>query len=154
MFNKLKEYFSGEGDLTVDKQGAPTARELKVAAGVILLHVAGADDDYAPEEVHATFRSLEKAFDTDEDAVYGLLQEADKLRECKDKIDGFIDIINENFDDSQKKTLFGMLWQVVIADGKVDKFEKRYANQIQARLKLSDELVAQAKKETEKKPVD
>ena len=32
-----------------------------------------------------------------------------------------------------------MLWKVILADGKVDKFESRYATQLKFRLQLTDQ---------------
>ena len=95
MFNKIKEYFEGEATLQVDKGGNVTDEDLQIATGVLLLEMAGKDEDYAPEEVQTIFRTMEKEFGLEDTEVLALLENAEKIRAEKDKIDDFVAAINE-----------------------------------------------------------
>ena len=154
MFGKVFEFFKGDASLEVDKSGAPTADDLQIATGVLLLQMAGSDDDYAPEEVHAVFRTMEKEFHISQDRALELLELADAARQAKGRIDEFVEAINEHFDEKQKQRVLAMVWRVVMADAKVDAFESRYAKQLKSRLHLSDELAEEARQMALADPVD
>ena len=50
----------------------------------------------------------------------------------------------EKFSEEQRVLVLAMVWKVVIADGKVEKTEKRFARLIQPRLKLDDSQAEEA----------
>ena len=145
MFNKLKDFFEGEATLQVDKGGEPTDADLQMATGIILLEMAGSDEDYAPEEVKTIFRTMEKQFQMSDTEVLDLLENADKLRQNKGKIDDFVTAINENFSTKQKQLVLAMVWKVVMADGQLDKEEQKFATQMRFRLQLSEEEAKEAR---------
>ncbi len=154
MFEKVMDFFKGEATLDVDSSGDATSEDMQIATGVLLLEMAGSDKDYDPEEVHTVFRTMEREFKIDQDEALRLLELADKLRGQQEKIDRFISTLNDNFSDEQRVLVLSMVWQVVMADGKVDKFEKRFAKQVQTRLKLSEEQAADARRLATERPVD
>lgn len=153
MFQKVFEYFKGDQSLDVDTSGNPTSNDIKIATGVLLLEMAGADDDYAPEEIDAVFRTIESAFKITDKQALELLEMADTLRSTTSKIDSFVATINQHFSEEQKVQVLAMIWQVIKADKKVDKFEKRFAEQMKNRLQLSNEQAAQAIKLADQKPI-
>ncbi len=146
MLGKLKEYFRGTSTLEVNAANAPTDSELQIAVGLLLLQMAGQDDDYAPEEVKTVYRVMQQQFGLSDEETLELLEVADVVRQDKSKVDGYFKAISENYTSDQKKLIFTMLWQVVLADGKVEKFEERFATQVKFRLQLSDAQVEEAKK--------
>lgn len=145
MFDKLKDFFSGDASLQVDSGGEPTKRDLQIATGVLLLEMAGADEDFAPEEVQAAFRTMEQQFDIKDMETLELMEEAQKAREDQGKIDAFIAALNTNFNDKQKLLVLAMVWKVVLADEVVEKYEQRFASELRQRLQLSREQAEEAK---------
>ena len=149
MFNRVKEFFQGEATLQVDDEGNATDQDLHVATGVLLLEMAGTDSDYAPEETKAIFAAMESQFGLSKEETLELLKIADSLREQfetrKERVTEFVKAINENFDSRQRQIVLAMIWKVVAADGKLDKFEERFATQMKFRLQLSDEEAEKAK---------
>ena len=137
MFNKLKDFFGGSASLQVDASGEATAKDLQIATGVLLLEMAGADDDFAPEEVHAVFRTMEEQFAIKDVDTLDLMEEAQQAREDKGKIDVFVEAINSNFSDQQKQIVLAMIWKVILADEVVEKYEQRFASELRQRLQLS-----------------
>lgn len=154
MFSRVVEFFKGETTLQVDASGDATSDDLRIATGVLLLEMAGSDKDFDPEEVHTVFRTMEREFQIDQDEALRLLEAADKLRNEQGKIDEFVAALNNHFSEEQRILVMSMVWQVVIADGKIDKFEKRFAKQVQNRLKLGDEQAADARRLASEKPID
>jgi len=145
MLNKVKDFFSGKTSLDIDKSGAPTSKDLQIASAVLLLEMAGADDDYAPEEVKACFSVLEQQFGIEDEETIAIFESAEQARQDKGKIDEFVAAINENFNDKQKQLLMAMVWRVIVADEVVENFEKRFATQLRTRLQLSREQAEESK---------
>ncbi len=145
MFGKLREYFAGEQtSLDVDKTGMATAHDLHVATVVVLIEMAGADKEVARPEAEAICVSMQDHFGLGEDEVPELVEIALSAKSEKGKIDEFVKAINENFNPKQRQEILTMVWKVVLADGKIDKFEERFAVQMKTRFQLSDEQAAEA----------
>ena len=145
MFSKVSDFLKGEVSLQIDSSGNPSDEDLLIATGVLLLEMAGSDDDYDPSEVRTIFSVMEEQFGIQQGEVHQLLAEADELRKENDKIDQFVDTINAQFKAQQRQQVLAMIWKVVLADGHIDKFEERFAEQIKFRLKLTDEEAKQAR---------
>ena len=146
MLEKVADFLLGKTkSLVTGVDGKPTERDVQIATGVLLLEVAGADSDFAPEETKVVFESMMKQFRVNDEEVLSLLETADSLRRDKNKIDQFYDLINQHFDAGQRTVIFATLWKVILADGRVDKAEMRSATQIRFRLQLSDEDFEKAK---------
>lgn len=145
MFNRLKEFFSNkEFSLQVDTSGAPTQDDVLVAVSVLLLEMAGKDSDYAPEEVDEIMALIQSEFHLKRDQAVNILELADAARSKTDKIDEFVEAVNIHFSTEQKQMVMAMIWKVVIADGQIDKYEKRFTTQLKNRLMLSDAVAEKA----------
>ncbi|MCC6221161.1 MAG: TerB family tellurite resistance protein [Deltaproteobacteria bacterium] len=146
MFKLLKNFLRGKASLKVDKKGKPLGRDLQAAIGALLLQMAGADEDYAPEEVYTVTRIIQRQLGLDTEEAAEVLEMSDELRLQEKKIDKFVALINESFEPSQKQLILAMIWAVVIADGEVEKFENRFATQIRTRFQLSQAAADEARK--------
>lgn len=147
MLGRLKEFLKGEQkSIEVDRKGNPTPYELLLATAVLMIEMAGSDKDIAHAEAQAVCDSLAAKFGIAEDEIPEVVQAAIASRQESGRIDEFVKVINENFNDTQRQQILSMIWNVVLADGKIDKFEERFAKQMMNRLKLSEEQ-AQAAKE-------
>lgn len=145
MLENLKGFLKGEASLLTTKGGEPTSRDLQIATGVLLLEMAGADQDYAPEEVRTIFSIMEKHFGIADNDTLELMEQADKLRQEPGKLDEFVKVVNENFSDKQKQLILAMIWKVIIADELIEKYEQRFAAELRQRLQLSREQAEEAK---------
>ncbi|HQH25796.1 MAG TPA: TerB family tellurite resistance protein [Oligoflexia bacterium] len=145
MLENIKDFLKGETSLKVNKGGEPTSKDLAIATGMLLLEMAGADLDYAPEEVRTIFAALEKHLNVSDTETLEILEQADKLRQQEGKFDEFLGVINANFDEKQKQLILAMVWKVIIADELIDKYEQRFASELRQRLQLSREAADAAK---------
>jgi uncharacterized tellurite resistance protein B-like protein len=145
MFHKVKEFFAGKTSLEIDQSGEPTSKDIQIATAVLLLEMAGSDEDYAPEEVKTCFAVLERQFDIDDQETIDIFETADTLRRETGKIDEFVAKINEHFNDKQKQIVMAMIWRVIIADEVVDSYEQRFATQLRTRLQLTRKQAEDAK---------
>ena len=145
MFKKLQEYLEGDASLESVASGEPSDEKLQIATGVLLLEMAGRDSDFAPEEVKAVFMAMQSQFGFEQEAeVMELLEKAVDLREKADKIDSFVAQVNSQYSEAQRSVILSMAWKVVLADGEIDKSEQKFAQQLKARLQLSDEAYKKA----------
>lgn len=145
MLDRLKELLKSDTSLTSNKGGEESLHDLELATAVLLLQMAGADDDYAPEEVRTIKNTIQGQFGLDKDQSQALLEEADALRSAK-KIDDFVSDLNENYNDRQRQLIFALVWKVVVADAVIQKYEQKFAAELRLRLDLSRDQADEAKR--------
>ncbi len=116
------------------------------STGVLMLEMAGADEDYDPEEVKTCFRTLEKSFAISDTKALEILEEAETIRADREKVSEMFEFLNSNLNEDQKALILSLVWKIVVADQKIDKHEMRLANQIRVRLQLSEEVAEEARK--------
>lgn len=112
--------------------------KLILAIAVLLLEMAGADDDFDPEEVKSCFRSLERLFALTDTEALQYLEEAEAVRSDKETVSHLIETLNQHFSEEQRVIVLSLVWKIVVADQKIEKHELRLANQIRVRLQLSE----------------
>ncbi len=153
MLKKLKALFSGgstvHASLRVDKHGQPTIHDLQLAALVVLIEMASSDKAVAQTEAQAVCALMAKEFGIDDKLLPDLVKQAIESRKSVEKIDSFVRKLNESFSVVQRQRLLAMIWTIVLADGKVDKFEQKFAVQMYNRLQLTADQAAEARKMAE-----
>ena len=146
MLQHIIQFFrGGPASLLADAEGAPSDEDLQIAVGVALLEIAGSDTDFAPEETEAIFHVLEHQFSIHSEQVTQLLEVADIIRKDPERLDSYYQILGSRFTNAQKQKVFAMIWKVVLADGRVDRFEMKLATQLRFRLQLTDRELEAAK---------
>ena len=148
MFDKIKGFFTGEQSfqdtIGVTKEGNPVDQVLQVATVVLLMEIAGRDKKIERTEAEVLCDTVSKEFNISDDDIPALVEVAIAARKETDKIDEFVNNINEQFSEEQRIRILAMIWKVVIADGQVDKFEDRFATEMKFRFKLNDDQALEA----------
>ncbi len=145
MFESLKDLFTAPKEDSVLNDPKILSRVIS-ATGVLMLEMAGADNDYDPEEVKICFRTLEKSFGLSDTNALSILEEAENIRADKEKVSEMFEFLNSSLDEDQKAMILSLVWKIVVADQKIDQHEMRLANQIRVRLQLSEEVAEEARK--------
>ena len=145
MLERIKEFFLGDASIAIDADGEPTQADIQIATGVLLMKIAASDQEIAQEEIVSMTASLQRQFDIPEDQLQGLVEISDTLNWQSEKVDEFVALINSKFDEQQRRLIFAMIWTVVLADGKVDAFEKHAADELAGLLELDEKTVSRAK---------
>lgn len=153
MFEKIKEYFEGTGNLTsaVAAGTAVSPNDLVVAASVLLVEVAGIDSRIDPTEGTAVVQALSDAFGVPQKEIPQFVQLAIAAKKEEGKIKKFIDILNENFTEEQRQQVLVLVWKVIFADGQVDEEEEKLANFLTEKLRLSKDQGLEAYQEAARK---
>jgi uncharacterized tellurite resistance protein B-like protein len=133
----LRGLVSSKAFLGVDAEGRPADKRLRVCIAALLWEMAVVDGVLKVEEVEEIVRALHKQFGlTDEEAVE-TVEIIDYLKRQQSLLSGFLKEINERLNLSQRKLLFSLIHEVALADGYLHPHEKKFAEQLQIKLKLS-----------------
>lgn len=140
MLKKLMQLFSGgkTDGLTLDQWGKPLSEDLQIAIAVVLVEGASIDQGIDAKESAAVCALMQQELGLAEDALPQVVQAAITARQQQQKLDSFVKLINDSFHSAQRQRLFALIWKIVMADGKVEKFEQRFAVQMRNRLQLSE----------------
>jgi uncharacterized tellurite resistance protein B-like protein len=110
----------------------PQAREhaLRVATALLLIEVAKADyaDDFTENE--AMLASLKQFFALDETSAALLLEEARSAADQAVELQQFTRRLHEQLSAAEKLRVVEMLWQVALADSRLDKHEDHLVRRI------------------------
>ena len=150
MFSHVKEFFLGDTSIAIDGSGRPSSTDLQTATLVLLLKMAISDHDVVLEEVQAIYATMSKQFDVREEDTEELIAIGNAALERSEKIGDFVALLNSEFNEEQRALVYGMLWRVVIADGKVDTYEAALANELRAELSLDGERALAARAAAER----
>lgn len=117
----------------------PTAREhaLRVATALLLIEVARADHVDERVENTAMLDSLKQFFALDDDAAALLLEEARSEADQAIELQQFTRRLHEQLSLAEKQRVVEMLWQVALADRRLDKHEDHLVRRIAELLYVS-----------------
>jgi uncharacterized tellurite resistance protein B-like protein len=136
MLRKLAALFDGAFARDADD---PAAREhgLRVATALLLIEVAKADyaEELAEDEV--LLSSLKQFFALDDAAAALLLEEARSTADRAVELQQFTRRLHQQLSVAEKQRVVEMLWQVALADSRLDKHEDHLVRRIAELLYVS-----------------
>lgn len=142
MLNRIKNLFTNPNK----DEEVSEAQQIAVAAGVLLIEIARADDDVADGEIDIAVNHLKKSFQNNSVKIDDVFTRTIKEKsEDAISLHEFTDLINKEWGKEKKIKLLQALWQVANADSKIDKYEEYYIRKIKDLLYLSDREFIQAK---------
>lgn len=137
MFDSIQSFFRDRlapaGDADED------ARRLRIATGVLLLEVAHADADFAPQERQAIEGMLGRRFGLAPEAAAELMGVAEQARQGSDDLYEFARLINEHYPTERKLAIAQLMWEVVYQDGVLEAREDALMHKIGRLLGLRHE---------------
>ena len=120
MLAKIKEFFSSE----VLGEETDPLDAVRSAAAALLLEVARADFNHDERELATVRAALHRTFGLNDEGLDELVAMAeDEAREATSSYQ-FTRLVNDHFDESQKRELIRAMWEVAYADGRLDKYEE------------------------------
>lgn len=147
IFQSLVEYFKKPED----EGRVPHPHLLRV---VMLLETAHLDDDFSNDEREVIQKLLSDKYGLNSKEIESLHQMADERREGAHDIYHFTREINQRMSKEEKIELLTEIWQVILADGVVDKYEDHLAGRLKTlfRLDRADWAVARQRAQKRKEP--
>src|SRR6201999_1340578 len=107
-----------------DQRQDTAEHALELAVAALLVHASVADGRLSPTEDERAAALLATRFNLAHDAVVKLMAEARAAEADAVDLYKFTRIITERLDEDGRRGLIEMLWDVVLADGRVDPFEE------------------------------
>ena len=142
MIQKLLRYF--QDPQTTEPDIDPKER-LRVATCALLVEVAQSDSDFSEIEKDRIISIMREHFNLSESSAQVLLESAqEEVRESV-QLWPFTRLINDNYSIEDKEKVMEMVWRVVYADGKLDRYEDHLTHRIASLLNLSHKQLIDAK---------
>jgi uncharacterized tellurite resistance protein B-like protein len=123
----------------------PNLRDIQTATCALFLEMARTDGEFSESEQDRVISILKKDYDLSEEDAFALIEET------KAELDQSIDLwqftkrINQSYSSEEKIRVIRMLWQIVYADGTLDKHEHYLVRKLSTLLRLSHEELIHAK---------
>ena len=146
MFERLKSLLqqSSPGSSVAPEQAAP------MAAAMLLLEVAWADQNISDAELEATREAIQSMFGLTHDQVQALVQQAKSEHDTAISMYPFTRSVNEALSMEEKRELVELLWRLAGADSNVDVHEEYTIRRIADLLYVSHEDFITAKLQARK----
>ena len=144
MFDFIKKVLSAEPQ-AVPKNNVSKGRRIEVAACVVLLEAAHADDECTDEELSHVLEILKSTFDLTHEYAEELVELAHEERENAIDIWRFTNAINQHYSNDEKHMVIEAVWRVVLSDGELEKHEDYFARKLTNLLRLTHKEMIQTK---------
>ena len=146
MLGVMKRFFQQDAvpDKTEIKE-EDRAERIQVATCALLLEVANSDDEFSDIERDNIVQILERDFELSDEYAKELMELSDKEREESIDLWQFTNLVNEHYSIEEKIKIIEMVWKVIYADGKLDKYEDHLAHKLSNLLKLTHKQLIDAK---------
>lgn len=105
-------------------KGGKNQREVELAAIVLLVDVASADQNFDNKEYQAISDGMRRAFGTTKEQVAALVQEAKTALANLRGASKYADLLRENLEPKERQAVFELIEEVIAADGQVAGFEE------------------------------
>jgi len=115
-------------------------------SGILLLEAAHSDYHCSREELEHVVDTLKSMYGLRQDHVDELMVLARAERENAVDLHRFTRFANEKMTRQEKVTLLEGIWRIILADGRIDKYEEHYARKISDLLWLDHSDYMDAKK--------
>ncbi len=146
MMDRVRAFLSG---LSSPGETAHAFDDKEMAAAALLIEVAAMDGRLDPAEEAAIRRALEKAFALQDDEVDALLAAARERAGRTTQLFGFTRAFKDNSSYAERVALIELLWEVALADGRIDHYESNLLRRVGGLLYVSDRDRGEARKRVE-----
>tara|TARA_Y100001935_G_C17287146_1_gene501019 strand:+ start:600 stop:1043 length:444 start_codon:yes stop_codon:yes gene_type:complete len=139
----LKNLFEDKSTLkeTAEDEG------LGIAAGVLMLEIARADDEIDDLEKEVVIEGVKNILHKTNHEINEIFNKVIAVVEESVSFFEFTSLINDSCSRQEKYDLLVILWKVAYADGQLDKYEEYYIRKIKDLLYLSQSDFIKAKLE-------
>ena len=142
MLSSLKNIFKQSENETQEND---SKKQLSLLCG-LMLEAAQVDGKIDQIEIDKISKTLTENFQEDQSAVELELQNALKEINEPKSLHSFTSKLNKEFSNKKKDLLIVTLWEIILLDGKVHKFESNLIRRLAGLLYISDVSCGNAKK--------
>jgi uncharacterized tellurite resistance protein B-like protein len=120
--------------------------EPSVAICALLLEASEVDQQCPPEEQALVRALLQDRFQLDEVALDALITETRKQRTRAGDLWPFTHFLRRTYQPEQKLELLVMVWQVILADKRLDPYEEQWVRRLPEMLAVNGSTMIEAKR--------
>lgn len=128
-----------------EDSAAEESIDIKTALAVILMEMAGADDEFAADEEELILQILQEKFSLGSDAAAALTEQARSERKESVDLYRFTSRINTVCSREEKLQMMDMLWEVIYSDGRLDGHEDYLIHRLTNMLNLDHRDMIESK---------
>ena len=121
-------------------------RDIRTATCALFLEMALTDGEFSETEQDRVLSILKNDYDLSEEDALALIEETSLELEQSIDLWQFTKRINQSYSSEEKMRVIQMLWQIVYADGSLDKHEHYLVRKLSKLLCLSHEELIEAKR--------
>ena len=143
--NFKKKFFGENRPSNFDQEKKSDSCDIQVATCALLLEMANIDGEFSKEEQENIVSLLNKKFQMPSDYAEELIETSQKELNNSPDLWQFTNRINQNYSRAKKMQIVEMVWEVVYADGKLDKHEDYLAHKLGKLLRFSHRELMDAK---------
>lgn len=140
MLKKLWQILTANGT-----EETASVDRIPLAAAVLLLEVAHSDGTFHPSEEELLGILLKEHFEVTDESLGDLLELAETTRNNSFDLHQFTKEINKAFSQPEKERIIEAVWQLVYADGRLDRYEDALMRQLGTLIGLSHRQLIDAK---------
>ncbi|MCL4693899.1 MAG: TerB family tellurite resistance protein [Candidatus Hydrogenedentes bacterium] len=142
MLDKLFKLFAIEdaGAIETDPE-----EKLRMATCVILLEVAGADNEFSPEECEHIISALRQRFQLSQEDAEELIRVAQERRDESSDLWKFTNQINQACSNDEKIQIIEEVWRLIYADSVLDGHEDYLVHKLARLMNLKHPILIDAK---------
>lgn len=140
LFDRLKEAIQPD-----EQRARDPARAQRIAAAVLLLEMAHADNNHDPAEYDVIRRQLKEHFHLAAGEVEELIDAAAPEARTAVSLYEYLKTLNDGLDMGEKREVLEMLWRVAYADNVLDPQEEHLLRDLAELLYLPHEQFLKAK---------
>jgi len=150
MIDLVKMFFSKRGRNDSSRQRRERPHDIRIATCALLLEMSHIDGKFSASERERILSILKRNFDLSDEHATALLEASNE--ELKGSIDlwQFTNCINQNYSTEEKLRVVEMVWDLVYADGKLDKHEDYLVHKLATLLRLTHKQLIEAKMKVKK----
>ena len=101
-----------------------SSHETDIASAVLLIEIAKADQQQAPDEMTTVEYLLENRFDLTPGERQALLERAHSHADEAVSLHAYTRTLTEKLSEEERGEIVGMLWEVAYSDGEIDPHEE------------------------------
>ncbi|MEX0941474.1 MAG: TerB family tellurite resistance protein [Pseudomonadales bacterium] len=116
--------------------------EFRYGTAALLIACAKADQKHDADEERVIIEILKETFELSSATLASLLTMAKTVTD--DDLTALTDLVNQYYQDSDKRFLLVNLWRVADADGRIDKYEQQFIRRIAALINMTTQDINQA----------
>jgi uncharacterized tellurite resistance protein B-like protein len=150
MIDLVRKFFGKSSEDEVLDHNGQTAHDVRIATCAILLEMANIDGEFTEMERENIISILKKNFDVVDEYAEELIKESNEEVERSIDLWQFAKLINQSYSIEEKIQIIENVWEIVYADGRLDKHEDYLVHKLANLLRLDHKQLIEAKLKVKK----